>query len=171
MGSPTIEGVAFACFCPLSGGLKALAHQQPLALSFVQREGFRRGELGRLLIGRINIPEQNAPVPDKRACPAALFGRHSDTRTQLRHARLNRRAWGRSRVRAALLPVGQELRFRLFYAGRAPARRDAELWIDVDRDRPKPPQLRPAMPIFIHAADGAAVLEHDVIEPIPIGGR
>jgi hypothetical protein len=47
---------------------------------------------------------------------------NSDTRTQRRHVRLNRRAWGRSRVRAALLPVGQELRFRLFYAGRAPAR-------------------------------------------------
>ena len=86
-------------------------------------------------------------------------------------AGLNRRAWGRSRVRAALLPVGQELRFRLFYAGRAPARRDAELWIDVDRDRPKPPQLGLAVPIFIDAPHVAAVLDDHVVEPIPVGWR
>src|SRR6202011_2152828 len=75
--------------------------------------------------------------------------RRQCTRTQLRHARLDRKAWGRSRVDAALLPVGQELRFCLFYAGRAPARRDAEHRIDVHRDRPKPPQLGPAVPIFM----------------------
>src|SRR3984893_3758251 len=53
-------------------------------------------------------------------------------------AGLGRRARGRSRVGAALLPVGQELRFCSIYARGAPARDDPELRVNVDRDRPEP---------------------------------
>jgi hypothetical protein len=78
-----------------------------------------------LWIRRLDKAQKYAPVLYEGDGPTAgLFGRHSDTRTQLRHARLSRAVRARSRVRAALLPVRQELRFCLSYAGRAPARRD-----------------------------------------------
>ena len=38
------------------------------------------------------------------------------------------------------------------------------------RDRPKPPQLGPAMAVFIDAPHVAAILNDHVIEPIPISG-
>jgi hypothetical protein len=88
-----------------------------------------------------------------------------------RHAGLNRRARGRSRVRAALLSVRQELGLGRVQARRAPARRNAELWIDVDRDRPKPPQLGAAMPVLIDPPHVAAVFDDHVIGPIPISRR
>jgi hypothetical protein len=59
--------------------------------------------------------------------------RRQGTQTQ-RHARLDRRALSGSRVRAALLPVDQELRFGRVQARRPAASRDAEHGIDVQRD-------------------------------------
>ena len=67
-------------------------------------------------------------------------------------AGLGRRARGRSRVGAALLPVGQELGFGLVQARRAPACDDPEHGIDVDGDRPEPPILGRAVPILIQPA-------------------
>jgi hypothetical protein len=73
-----------------------------------------------------------------------------------------------TRVGGALVPAGQELRLGLFEACRPPARSDAELGIDVDRDRPKPPQLGAAMPVLLNAPHVAAVLDDHVIEPISV---
>jgi hypothetical protein len=84
-------------------------------------------------------------------------------------AGLGRRARGRSRVGAAILPVGQELRFCFIYARGPPARDDPELRVNVDRDRPEPPQLGAAVSVFIDAPHVAAILNDHVIEPIPIG--
>jgi hypothetical protein len=86
---------------------------------------------------------------------------------------LNRRAPGRSRVHAALLPVGQELGLGRVQARRPPARRDAEHGIDVQRDRPEPSQFRFAMPILIQPPHVATILDDDVIRPIAIsrGGK
>jgi hypothetical protein len=85
------------------------------------------------------------------------------------HAGLNRRAPGRSRVRAALLPVRQELGLGRGQARRTSARGYPELRIDVDRDRPEPPQLGLAVPIFIDAPHVAAILNDYVVEPGAIG--
>jgi hypothetical protein len=151
-----------------------LPHQEPLALPFTEHEGFRRSKLSRLLIPRLHKAEKHAPVLYERDGPTTDRGRLGfivRTQTQLGHARLSRGAPDRSRVGAILLPSGQELRLCLFKARRAPARLNAELWIDVDRDRPKPAQLRRAMPIFIDAPHVAAILDDHLIEPIPIGGR
>jgi hypothetical protein len=51
-------------------------------------KGFRRHELGRLLIRRLDKAQENTPVLYERDGPTAglFFGRHSDTRTQRRHA-------------------------------------------------------------------------------------
>ena len=39
------------------------------------------------------------------------------------------------------------------------------------RDRPKPPQLGPAKPVLVETPHVAAVLDNDVIEPIPVCRR
>ncbi len=40
--------------------------------------------------------------------------------------------------------------------------------IYVDGDRPKPPVLGRAVPVLIKP-DGAAILDDDAIEPVPVG--
>jgi hypothetical protein len=68
---------------PPGYGLNTLSYEQPLALPLAEREGFRRHELGRLLIRRLDKPEEYAPVLYEGDSPVSgLFGRHPDARTQ-----------------------------------------------------------------------------------------
>jgi hypothetical protein len=96
--------------------------------------------------------------------------RRQGTHTQRRHlVALSRGARCLSRVRSYLLPVTQELGLGRFQARRAPARRNAQHGVDVHRDGPEPPQLGPAMPVFIDAPHVAAILNDYVVEPGAIG--
>jgi hypothetical protein len=111
--------------------------------------------------GRLDKAQEYAPVLYERDGPTAdwgCFGRafSPDTRTQRRHAGLNRRAPGRSRVRAALLPVRQELGLGRSQDRRPAARRDAEDGIDVHGDRLEPSQFRFAMPTLHGLPSGAS---------------
>ena len=49
--------------------LQAFPHNQPLALPLAEREGFRRHELGGLLVRRLDKPEEYAPVLYERDGP------------------------------------------------------------------------------------------------------
>ena len=69
---------------------------------------------------------------------------------------------------AALPPVCQELRLSLLQVRGTPARANAELGINVDRDGPEPFRGRSAVSVLIEAPNVPAIIDDDVVEPILI---
>ena len=78
---------------------------------------------------------------------------------------------GGRRFGAALPPVCQELRLSLLQVRRTPARANAELGINVDRDGPEPFRGRSTVSVLIEAPNVTAIIDDDVVEPILISMR
>jgi hypothetical protein len=67
------------------------------------------------------------------------------------------------------LPACQKFCLGFLQRGPAPARDDPVLRIHVHRDGPEPAQLGFGISVLIQSADGMAILNDDVIEPVAIG--
>jgi hypothetical protein len=74
-----------------------------------------------------------------------------------------------SRSRCGILPACQKFCLGFLQRGPAPARDDPVLRVHVHRDGPEPAQLGLGISVLIQAADGMAILNDDVIEPVAIG--